>query len=109
MAKQRGKPENLKQWKKGQSGNPKGRKKGDVNVLHHIKKQLALIAPGQRKAWALLIAEKAVKKASRGDYQFAKLIIEHQDGTPVQKVLHGNTGDEPFRVVMVPAATLKDE
>ena len=85
------KPENIvkHKFKKGQSGNPKGRPK-----MPDLREALAE-AMGETKenTTALSAIIKALRaKATRGDVNAAKLLLAYGYGAPDQKIKHeGNT------------------
>lgn len=66
-------------WKKGQSGNPSGRRKGTVSLTAALKRTLT---PKTLNA----IARKLERMALAGDAQAIKLIWERLDGKPSEKV-----------------------
>lgn len=83
------KPENLKPFKKGQSGNPKGRPVGVISITSAIKRRLAEKAKDGRthlEHTIDVIVEKANKEK---DYSTLKTIWNYIDGMPIQK-MQGN-------------------
>lgn len=77
--------ENLKPFKKGQSGNPKGRPKG-TSITSRLKK-LCEQAEGQGYE---AIAQAMFKAAMKGDFRFCKEIIDRIDGKIPDKVESDN-------------------
>lgn len=64
-------------WKKGQSGNPGGRPKG-LGITAALRELAATEHGG--KPIAALIAERMVKEALSGKFNFAKEVIDRLDG-----------------------------
>jgi len=81
---------NLKTWKKGQSGNPKGRPKGLRNYRTVFNEAVRKIAKGDTNitpdSIESLIISNAIKNASKGNnFNYYKDIIDRLFGTAVQK------------------------
>lgn len=84
---------NLKSWKKGQSGNPAGRKPGSRNVSTIVRKMLeqntvdemlvsnnlADMAHGQPISYAKAMVLAMIKKALEGDIRAVRWLAERQD------------------------------
>lgn len=84
---------NLKSWKKGQSGNPAGRKQGSKNVSTIVRKlleqnavdnilltsNLADLAKGQPTSYAQAMVLAMIKKALEGDVRAVKWLADRQD------------------------------
>jgi hypothetical protein len=91
MANPRGNPQNLRKWKKGQSGNPKGRPK-----LPDISEALAKILADEKDGYsaleATLMALRA--KAVKGDIRAAEALLDRAFGKPRQSVDHTTGGDK---------------
>jgi hypothetical protein len=75
-----------KGWKKGQSGNPKGRPKGKT-----IASLLRQIIEDNDGKIADALAKKAIQSALEGDFRFWNEIIERLDGK-VPNRLEGSDG-----------------
>lgn len=79
-------PEPLKAnlWKKGQSGNPNGKKKGSVSLKKLLVKLLneknAKDPEGRKNAELFIYAE--VARALKGDKDARKMIWEYVEGMP---------------------------
>lgn len=77
-------------WKKGQSGNPKGRPPKGYSITEWFK-QMLKSNPDVKEAIGKSITEKAVA----GDTAAQKLIWQYMDGLPTQPVDH-TTGGQPI-------------
>jgi hypothetical protein len=77
-----GKPPKHSQFKPGQSGNPKGRKKGKRNLQTDLEEELCrrvkVTEEGQHKSLTLqqLVVKNLVRKAAKGETRAEKLLIE---------------------------------
>ncbi len=71
------------QWKKGQSGNPKGRPKG-TSIARAIRALLEDGVKGDDLQKAL--ARVAISRALNGDVRFYQMVLERTDGKVVDKV-----------------------
>ena len=74
-------------FKKGQSGNPKGRPKESFSLLTILKRELQQIPPElkgkERKMYADMLVKKQLYKAIiEGDEQSIKLIWNYVEGVP---------------------------
>jgi hypothetical protein len=86
----RGKPPKHTQFKKGQSGNPKGRGKGVRNFATEIQAELDTLIPitedGKRKKITKrkAVAKQIVNKAASGDTKVIPVLLnearQHEDG-----------------------------
>jgi hypothetical protein len=84
---------NLRSWKKGQSGNPAGRKNGSKNVSTIARKlleqnavdevlssnNLANLAKNQPTSYAQAMVLAMIKKALEGNVQAVKWLADRQD------------------------------
>lgn len=84
---------NLKSWKKGQSGNPAGRKTGSKNVSTIVRKLLEQntvdemlatnnlrdMTHGQPTSYAQAMVLAMIKKALEGDIRAVRWLAERQD------------------------------
>tara|TARA_R100001530_G_C4190584_1_gene122049 strand:- start:128 stop:475 length:348 start_codon:yes stop_codon:yes gene_type:complete len=86
--------ENLIPFKKGQSGNPKGRKKGSKNRSTLAKKWLEVNQKAYNDITGLeelltqedLMTLAQIKKAKDGDVNAYKAIMDSAFGSPVQQI-----------------------
>lgn len=82
---------NLKSYKKGQCGNPKGRPKKLPGIDALLDKVLGADEAGKSDAEAILVALK--NRAKRGDVRAAELLLDRAYGKPKQKTeISGNDG-----------------
>jgi hypothetical protein len=84
---------NLKSWKKGQSGNPAGRKQGSKNVSTIVRKlldqdakdgllsnaNLTELANGKPTSYAQAMVLAMIKKALEGDIRAVRWLADRQD------------------------------
>ena len=86
--------ENLRYWKKGESGNPNGRPKGSKNRSTIAKKWLQVIKEtknpltleSEELSQEDLITLALLKKAANGDVNAYKALMDSGYGSPVQQV-----------------------
>ena len=72
-------------WKKGESGNPKGRPKGSKSLDVILREKLAKVPAGKgRVALAEKLVDKAIKDAMKGDQAALKFLWERHDGKLAQ-------------------------
>ena len=75
-------------WKKGESGNPLGRPKGEVNLSMRLRKQLLEELPNcktdQVKADLVILA--LVEEARNGNIQAISMILDRLEGKVTDKV-----------------------
>jgi hypothetical protein len=82
-------------WKKGQSGNPKGRPRGSVNITSAIKRALAEALPGTDKRRLVdQLAEAAIQNARWGNGTIFREIINRVDGVQAQRIDLSTVSDE---------------
>ncbi len=85
------KPPKEHRFKKGQSGNPKGKPKGTLSVVAALKKKLQEIPDDpsnkERRSYLDILILKIIKKAITGeDVAMIKDIIDRVDGKPKQPI-----------------------
>ena len=110
-------PENLKghEFKKGQSGNPKGRPAGSISLV----KQLQTLLDGdvdvdvfvgrddegnsvtERMNAQKAIALKLVQSALNGDLKAIQDIFDHIDGKPIQRTENKDTSEHDNWVMAI--------
>ncbi len=78
---------NLKPFKKGQSGNPKGRPKS-LTLSEAYRRELAKIDPAdpQQRTFAEMLAERTVSKAKGGDVAALKELTDRAEGKAKQTI-----------------------
>ena len=80
------KEDNLIPWKPGQSGNPKGRRKGSVSITKLIKERLAADDGARAKQLADALIEGACNEDSRSQAALAKLVVDRVDGALIARI-----------------------
>jgi hypothetical protein len=92
-------------WKKGVSGNPRGRPKAQDNLTSLLKKEIEKICPADRekRTWKELIVFAALQLAMKGNATALKEIWERRDGKvlQVEKVQLGGPGGREFKINVV--------
>jgi hypothetical protein len=82
-----GRPENLKPWKPGQSGNPGGRPRTRP-LTEELAQLLESEAPNSDgKSWANVIVEALLKKARKGDVRAFAVLANRIEGRPHQSLV----------------------
>jgi hypothetical protein len=99
----RGKKTGGKDWKPGQSGNPKGAPIKDFSLTNAMKEWLA---KGQNKQ---KIVEEVGKRALKGDIYCIKMIWGYMDGTPKQTIEHEGTIDIPPTSIIIDGKIVEKE
>jgi len=96
--------DNLKPFKKGQSGNPKGRPKGAKDYKTIMWEALEKIAneTGKESAEEIYkdILAKGAIMARKGDYRFYKDMLDRTHGSAVQKQEH-DLSDETIKRINI--------
>lgn len=95
------------QWKKGQSGNPKGRTPNDASFTVYAKEFLAANIE-ERNA----IVQRTVTDAKNGDSNARKLLWSYIDGLPPQTIdmnLTNLSEDEINRRIAIATKALSEE
>src|SRR5262249_36020948 len=88
--------QNLKPWKPGQSGNPRGRPKKKP-ITEELERLLTEQAPnGGGRSWAALIAEALLRKASTGDVRAIAELTNRVEGKPLQSLIVGADREEDY-------------
>jgi len=90
--------QNLKPFKKGQSGNPKGKPKGTVSITTHLKRLMnkkisvpELTGSDDKLTVKELIALRLIKDAIDGKHHAQNIILERLEGKVTQKVEQNTT------------------
>lgn len=92
-------------WEKGQSGNPKGRKPGSINITNIIKRKLKEVAPGDPKGrkYLELVAESLILNTIKGNGTAIKQIMDRVDGVIADKHEHSGPNGGPIKTQDVTA------
>lgn len=87
------------QFKKGQSGNPKGKKKGTLSITSRIKKELLKKPKGEKENWLSKYLQTILDKAIKDkDGPMIRAIWNYIDGMPKQSTEIMGRGGEPIQV-----------
>jgi DnaJ-class molecular chaperone len=92
----RGRVENLKPWKPGQSGNPGGRPR---NILGEAYEEILVrVVPNdsKKRTYAQRIAEGQIKAAVKGNTAAAREIADRTEGKPRQRLDIAHEDDGPL-------------
>ena len=92
-----------KGFKKGQSGNPKGRPTKDLCITSLIKDELTEIAntkEGKKMTWAQLFAKALVRKACQGHSVAIREVMDRVDGKVPQPVQHTGDPENPVTITI---------
>ena len=73
-------------YKKGQSGNPKGRPKKGTSLTELMQEFLDNKPEGQEKTYRELFIQKCLQLGMKGDIQAIKMIWNYMEGMPKQRV-----------------------
>ena len=87
-------------WKKGVSGNPRGRPKKGDSLTSLLKEEIAKICPADRekRTWKELVVRATLQLAMKGNATALKEIWERLDGKIVQPEKVQLTGPEGHEV-----------
>lgn len=102
---------NLKPFKKGQSGNPAGMKKGYKHlktVTREILGTVIVRRNGEDKTYQEEILLKLSEKARAGDTKSAEILFDRADGKAKQSIEHTGEDGEPIKVVTFEAVTSEE-
>ena len=76
---------NLKQaWKKGESGNPKGRPIGSISLVEVIRRRLMELTPDKKRTFMDALGDKIISGAMAGSEASQRLILNYLEGMPKQ-------------------------
>lgn len=74
-------------FKKGQSGNPKGKPKGSISLTAMIKRKLQVMSPDQKRNALEVLAENIIQDALDGSSEkMRELIWNYLEGKPRQGI-----------------------
>lgn len=86
-------------FKPGQSGNPGGKPKGSKHFTTLFKEAVKKIADGENEPNDILIVNRVVRDAKRGNYKAIDTLLDRVDG-PVEKTGFDLTG-ATFNVIQI--------
>jgi len=96
------------EFKKGQSGNPKGRPK-KIPEIDALLGEVLGKENGDGKTEAQLILERLAKDAKGGNTQAAVVLLDRAYGKPKQAIDHTTDGEAINRIVIVAQPLTPDE
>jgi len=76
--------QNLKPYKKGESGNPAGKPKGAVNLTTKMREALDRIHEGSQTQYDDILIQSILRDAIKTDGQSRKLVMQYMEGMPKQ-------------------------
>ena len=92
-------------WKKGTSGNPRGRPKKQDCLTHLLREEIQKICPADRekRTWKLLIVRATLQLAMKGNAAALKEVWERLDGKVLQsgKLQLGGAGGREITIEVV--------
>ncbi len=92
-------------WKKGESGNPKGRPKKQDSLTSLLKEEIEKICPADRekRTWKELIVRATLQLAMKGNATALKEVWERLDGKTLQtgKLQLGDADGKQFNINVV--------
>jgi hypothetical protein len=88
-------------WKKGQSGNPKGRPKGSISLTETIKRKLQELTPDGKRQALEMLADNIIQDALDSSDKMRQLIWNYLDGLPKFSA-DITSGGEPMGVIFLP-------
>jgi hypothetical protein len=90
-------------FKKGQSGNPKGRKPREVE-RDYLARLRACVTPSD---WESII-DRTVTDAKRGDTAARKFLADYLIGVPAQKIEHTGEDGGAITVKVIKGVSMED-
>ena len=96
-------PQNLKPWKKGQSGNPKGQppRKRIEQMFQDFLYDVARSKDGQERERLEVLLARMFSDGANGNIRATETLLAYGFGKPTQKLQHGGDPDgTPLQIVV---------
>lgn len=100
LDKHEGKKKGNPNWKKGESGNPKGRPPKILSVTSLVKEELEKIDPTTGKNKAQLLAETIVDQSITGNVKAFKELLDRVEGKVPQAIKHQGDSEAPLKFTL---------
>ena len=91
-------PEN--QFKKGKSGNPKGRPSAGMSLTQLMKEHLEKIPEGSKISYKEAFISKVFARAYEGNDTYVKLVWNYVEGMPKQALEHSGPDGQPVSILI---------
>ncbi len=86
-------------FKKGVSGNPKGRPPAPLSITWEIKRIMQQTEPTTKRKYLELFAQSVLTRALKGDPTCTKLVFQYIEGLPKQNIDVNETGEKKIEIV----------
>jgi hypothetical protein len=96
-------PPAAKRWKKGVSGNPRGRPKKQDSLTSLLREEIDKICPAdkEQRPWRSLIVRATLQLAMKGNPVALREVWDRLDGKLKQSLHHSGTGNQPVVMRLV--------
>ena len=84
-------------FKKGQSGNPLGRGKGNLSMTTLLRSALVKLNKGETITPAEKISLSLIRQAEVGELKAIEMVLDRIDGKPTQQINQVNVNVEPLK------------